>query len=74
MKTNLTNEKQSLQPAERLAVTTSLGRLLHALGSLLQEHPDLQAGLAPESGQILMTIGQKLTKASGYLKGQEMKA
>lgn len=66
MKTNLTNEKQSLLPAERLAVTTCLGKLLNALGNLLQEHPDLRAGLSAESGQILVTIGQKLTKASRH--------
>jgi hypothetical protein len=64
MKTNQTIEKQSLLPAERLAITTCLGKLLHAIGNMLQEQPDLRAGLSPESGQILVTIGKKLAKAS----------
>jgi hypothetical protein len=65
MKTNQSIENQSLLPAERLAITTCLGKLLHAIGNMLQEQPDLRAGLSPESGQILVTIGEKLAKASG---------
>lgn len=74
MKFNLMNQNQSLLPVERLAVTTCLGRLLKALGNLLQEHPELRAGLSPDSGELLVTIGQKLTKASGQIDAQEMKA
>jgi hypothetical protein len=57
-------DTQSLLPAERLAITAHMGALLIAIGSLLQEHPDLRAGLAPETGQLLTRIGGKLSKAA----------
>jgi len=55
---------QSLLPTERLAITAHMGVLLTAIGSLLQEHPDLRAELAPETGQLLINIGGKLSKAT----------
>jgi hypothetical protein len=64
MKTFTQLESQSLLPAECLAITTYIGSLLTAIGSLLQEHPDLRAELSPDTGQTLITIGEKLTKAS----------
>lgn len=57
-------ENQSLLPAECLAITAHMGALLTAIGSLLQEHPDLRAGLAPETGQLLIDIGGKLNKVT----------
>jgi hypothetical protein len=57
-------DTQSLLPAERLAITAHMGALLTAIGSLLQEHPDLRAGLAPETGQLLIKIGGKISKAT----------
>ncbi|GEM_PF-6736572 len=57
-------DTQSLLPAERLAITAHMGALLNAIGSLLQEHPELRAGLAPETGQLLIKIGGKLNKAT----------
>jgi len=64
METTSQFETQSLLPAERLAVTAHMGALLTAIGSLLQEHPDLRAELAPETGQLLIEIGGKLNKAT----------
>lgn len=57
-------DTQSLLPAERLAITAHMGALLTAIGSLLQNHPDLRAGLAPETGQLLINIGGKLSKVT----------
>jgi hypothetical protein len=56
----------SLLPAEHLALTACISTLLTAIGSLLQEHPDLQAGLSKNSGQFLITIAQKLAKVSTH--------
>ena len=67
MKTCSQIKSQSLLPAESLALTASMGNLLTALGSLLQEHPDLRAGLSPETGQTLITIGEKLNKLSNQI-------
>ena len=63
MKTNPQHNSQSLLPAERLAVASCMGSLLTAIGNLLQEHPDLRAELSPNTGQILVMIGEKLNKA-----------
>jgi hypothetical protein len=63
MKTNPQLNSQSLLPAERLAVAACMGSLLTAIGNLLQEHPDLRAELSPNTGQTLVTIGEKLSKA-----------
>ena len=63
MKTSTQIESISLLPAECLAITTCLGNLLTAIGSLLQEHPDLNTELSPDTGQFLIEIGQKLSKA-----------
>ena len=67
MKTFTQFESQSLLPAESLALTATMGNLLTAIGSLLQEHPDLRAGLSPETGQTLITIGEKLNKVSSQI-------
>lgn len=64
MKTFSQLESQSLLPAERLAFTNYMGNLLAAIGSLLQEHPDLRAELSQDTGQLLISIGEKLNKAS----------
>lgn len=57
---------QSLLPAERSAFTARMGAMLAALGSLLQEHPALCSELSPETGEFLVTIGEKLVKVSHH--------
>lgn len=64
METCTLKHTNSLPLTERLAITASLGWLLTAFGSLLQEHPELQAELSPETGEILVRVGEKLTRAS----------
>lgn len=63
MEQTLQFNPKSLLPAQRAALTASMGALLAAVGSLLQAHPDLQAELSPDTGQFLVTIGEKLSKA-----------
>jgi hypothetical protein len=66
MKTNTQLESQSLLPAECLVITASISSLLTAIGSLLLEHPDLQAGLTPKTGQTLIKLGEKLNKVGTH--------
>lgn len=62
MEMKINNRINSLLPAERMTFAAHTGLLLIGLGNMLKNHPELRTEVSPNSGTLLVNIGEKLMK------------